>query len=784
MRRFLLVIIIFLLFTSCKTSSYEDKENNNYETIDINVDEGIVEPDNIVVEESESFQNENELYQDDLNYLINHSNKIIENLSYETYKPNENVTYGEFIAYIMRAIGYDLKQENSEDWTYPYIKKAKIFHFIRPGEIKEFGEPINRTDTAIIVSRTVKRIAGRYIYRPSEELEKLILDYDLIDEKYKAYVTKVYDLGIMECYDGNFEPDRLLTKAEVISILRRMVDVSSRKSPELKDISKEISDKEIENELKYIENNISIGMHIDDLEKLFISKYRNFSLEDDMLDYSHSRIRKISFYIYDGNNNYSNFEEGYTFYNDNNREVGKITSIEERYILLDNKKEITYYNVYTDLRVFVYNLLMTRKAGLKIDVYSNSDYKVIGADIFYVTGENNNINLIKYYSDGSKELIENIGENIIDYINSDISSPSATDEEIEENEISSTSAIGEENTVHYVAIEGGHEIVEWSLPYTYYGIPAFLYHLVGNEKGDEWLSQFESHTPDGRDILECNILNFINEMNISKDDFIKADVVPCYSNEEVEALFSGDQKLINKTFINPGALLHNDEIYTSGWLATHDIFDYEEERITKDILIKYLEKIKDTQLREIHDEIYRKINNLITDIQIEEQLEYITSVLTVGKSMEEIHDNFDDLYCNYVINKESFEGIGDCYVYIFNNYDTVLKFSKGDPYYNQDAYLLGTVTETNNDFIIINEKTKVTDFAMYFDLQLFIHNMIVTRKAGLKLDVFTNANNEVYLAKLTYVYGEDNKINMISYNSDGSIGEHTNILDEIHKYLY
>ncbi len=189
---------------------------------------------------------------------------------------------------------------------------------------------------------------------------------------------------------------------------------------------------------------------------------------------------------------------------------------------------------------------------------------------------------------------------------------------------------------------------------------------------------------------------------------------------------------------------------------------------------------------ETFDKEENEINKIdvITDKQIKEQLNYIDSVLSVGKPIEEICDSFDDLYCNYMVNKESFEGMGECYVYIYNNYDTVLKFSENDSYYNQDSYLLGIVSEVNNDFIIINEELKVTDYNIYFDLQLFINNMLMSRKAGIKLDIFTNTNNEVYEAKLTYVQGDNNNINMISYNPDGSVNEYYNILDEIYKYLY
>lgn len=404
MRKLLFFLVITaLLSANCNTLSAEDDIGKDLNTVELEMQSSLEDCSN-------------DWFEDDLKYLINEGNKIIDNLSYETFKPNENVTYGEFISYVMRILGHDFKKDN-ENWTEPYIKKAKIYNFIRPGEIEDYDKPITRGDTARIVSRTAKRSAGRMIYRPSEKLEKMICNYDTIDDKYKIYVMKVFDLGIMEGYKGKFQSDNLLTNAECVAILRRMLDTTARKVPQLeKDESREITDEEIAEQLKYIEDNICIGMSIDDIEKMFISKYRNFSLEDDMLDNSHSLIRKSSYFIFDGNNNYSNIEEDCTFLSDEKNEVGTITSIEDRYILIDNEIEITYYNIYTDLRVFVYNMLMTRKAGIMINVYSDDMYKVLGINVFYVTGEDNKINLIKYYENGSKELIENIEDDIIEYI--------------------------------------------------------------------------------------------------------------------------------------------------------------------------------------------------------------------------------------------------------------------------------------------------------------------------------------------------------------------------------
>ncbi len=185
------------------------------------------------------------------------------------------------------------------------------------------------------------------------------------------------------------------------------------------------------------------------------------------------------------------------------------------------------------------------------------------------------------------------------------------DTKIKANDTELQCTVGKESMVHDVAL-GGSAVTDWSTPYSpiYYGIPTFLRDIVGDEIVDEWLSQFESlENPDGRDKLEINVVNAVNEMKISKNDFIKYNIGWSYSKEEVEAMFSQDQKLVNKVFVNLGALLHNNEIYTANWLAVHTYEDYKREGITEEILAEYLERIGEAPLKEQHKKIKVNLNS-------------------------------------------------------------------------------------------------------------------------------------------------------------------------------
>ncbi|SCY37235.1 hypothetical protein [Alkaliphilus peptidifermentans] len=133
----------------------------------------------------------------------------------------------------------------------------------------------------------------------------------------------------------------------------------------------------------------------------------------------------------------------------------------------------------------------------------------------------------------------------------------------------------------------------------FYGVDMFIINIVGKEKFEDWLSQFESYNnPEGRNKWEITVVNAVLELNVPKETFIKANNGFVYTDEQIEAIYSGDQKLINKIFVNEDALLINDEIYTADWLASRTAKDYERAGISEEELIKYLDKINIIDFKE------------------------------------------------------------------------------------------------------------------------------------------------------------------------------------------
>ena len=139
---------------------------------------------------------------------------------------------------------------------------------------------------------------------------------------------------------------------------------------------------------------------------------------------------------------------------------------------------------------------------------------------------------------------------------------------------------------------------EWRLKYNYefYGLSYSLFESVGEEKIDNWIAQFEPSKGGTRNTAEANLLNAIKELGLSKEEFIKANNSQMYRPDEIDALYSGDEKLLNRFFVNPSALFFNDEIYTPTWLALHSAGDYEKAGLTVARLEAYLAEMEPIQL--------------------------------------------------------------------------------------------------------------------------------------------------------------------------------------------
>ena len=109
-----------------------------------------------------------------------------------------------------------------------------------------------------------------------------------------------------------------------------------------------------------------------------------------------------------------------------------------------------------------------------------------------------------------------------------------------------------------------------------YYFPATLINIVGETEFNAWTEEFnfQYETPDGtkRPYAEFNLISFLEDFSISKEDFfscLKSEYEVMFTDEELEILYSGTAAQRVAAFISPCAVAVGEKIYTPQWIASH-----------------------------------------------------------------------------------------------------------------------------------------------------------------------------------------------------------------------
>jgi hypothetical protein len=136
--------------------------------------------------------------------------------------------------------GFDFKPEKNGYWAKPFINQAQnmgiVMRYDRWGG--QFGSALTRKDVAYILVSTIG------IFEELEESNYVnlartqIKDLHKLEENGDMYsILQVYTKGLMRGYsDGRFGVDRVVTRAEAVVMLNRILDESKR-DPYLPDLS-------------------------------------------------------------------------------------------------------------------------------------------------------------------------------------------------------------------------------------------------------------------------------------------------------------------------------------------------------------------------------------------------------------------------------------------------------------------------------------------------------------------------------------------------------------------
>ena len=155
---------------------------------------------------------------------------IIKGYPNGSFKPNNTVTYGEFIKMALIAgTGQDAGNSTSGHWALNYYDKALELKYFTNYDIdkSQLGNQITRGDMALIISS----ILGDVKIENYDEIQKEITDITY-QTKHEYDITKAYATGILTGYtDNTFRPEKTLTRAESATVIFRLVDESKRVMP-------------------------------------------------------------------------------------------------------------------------------------------------------------------------------------------------------------------------------------------------------------------------------------------------------------------------------------------------------------------------------------------------------------------------------------------------------------------------------------------------------------------------------------------------------------------------
>lgn len=184
-------------------------------------------------------------YIDDLQHILQDPRNIFSGYPDGTFKPDDTLTVDMFIKLIVTVMGHDVKN-GSDYWASTYIEKAIAEGYVIPSEDYLFNvktpddpyagyrRPINRGDMALVTGRALDKITDDEEYRDPLAVSTMIKDYSNIQNYKKWNVVKCYDLGILTGFpDGEFKPDNILSRAEAVAVIRRLIDPQARKKAEL-----------------------------------------------------------------------------------------------------------------------------------------------------------------------------------------------------------------------------------------------------------------------------------------------------------------------------------------------------------------------------------------------------------------------------------------------------------------------------------------------------------------------------------------------------------------------
>jgi len=145
------------------------------------------------------------------------------------FMPDDHVKADQFLKMALRALGHKIEENVTGYWAQPYIDMALRESLVLEGEIPDYKKPLSREQMAVIAVRTAMKIEERPDSKYDRYIIGKVIDYNTITDSMKQDVLDAYKIGIVEGSGGKFNPKGTLTRAEAVTVIVRLLDMTERR---------------------------------------------------------------------------------------------------------------------------------------------------------------------------------------------------------------------------------------------------------------------------------------------------------------------------------------------------------------------------------------------------------------------------------------------------------------------------------------------------------------------------------------------------------------------------
>ncbi|MGM0380225.1 MAG: S-layer homology domain-containing protein, partial [Bacillota bacterium] len=153
---------------------------------------------------------------------------IIDGYPDNTFKPDNKFTGKEFIAALIKSQDISFNS-TGKDWAKPYLKKAKDLKYLDENISFDLDKTLSRENMAYIISNFLINKEEAQL-KDIDFIKSKIKDNEKIDKSLRNRVYLTFKKGIILGYpDKSYKPKNGLTRAEGLTIIKRIIDKSERK---------------------------------------------------------------------------------------------------------------------------------------------------------------------------------------------------------------------------------------------------------------------------------------------------------------------------------------------------------------------------------------------------------------------------------------------------------------------------------------------------------------------------------------------------------------------------